>query len=294
MNGDRGAAVKQIMQAIEYGTLPTDETQRRLMELIQKEASRIDGPADEELLSACIDLMERLQGREPVEDEERIAALNQRIADAIQKKKQSQERWHTALRAVGTIAAVLVLIVGIGVPLRWTWFESWSTPDEQQHVIMGHEITVDMVASAIAEHGSTDRVDIDDFSKISELLGLNLYIPDSLGENWVAQSGYIDYPKGYIKISLSYTNKNDAQKQISCTICLHSDVEYAYYSFEQSKEGSLYMIGNASIYASNNIDRTSVCWYDNNTYVWLSGNLSIDNAVRLIYELIGGISTYAK
>ena len=148
MNGECGTAVKQILQAIENGTIPVDEMQRRLMELIQKEANRTDGPADEELMSACIDLMERLQGREYVEDEERIAALNQRIAEAIQKKQQSQERWHTAFRAVGAIAAVLVLLVGIGVPLRWTWFESWSTPDEQQHVIMGHEITVNMVASA--------------------------------------------------------------------------------------------------------------------------------------------------
>ena len=68
MNGAGGTAVKQILKAIENGTLPTDETQRRLMALIENEANRMDGPADEELISACMDLLERLQGRTYTED----------------------------------------------------------------------------------------------------------------------------------------------------------------------------------------------------------------------------------
>lgn len=38
------------------------------MELIQKEANRTDDSADEKLISACMDLMECLQGREHVEN----------------------------------------------------------------------------------------------------------------------------------------------------------------------------------------------------------------------------------
>lgn len=290
MNGDRGAAVKQIMQAIEYGTLPTDETQRRLMELIQKEANRTDGPADEELMSACIDLMERLQGREHVEDEERIAALNQRIADAIQKKQQSQERWHTAFRAVGAIAAVVVLLVGIGVPLRWTWFESWSTPDEQQHVIMGHEITVDMVASAIADSAELDTttVAVNDFAQIDEILGLPLSIPSVLAGEWIASNGFINYAPGYIKVSLVYKNANDSNQQVAAVINLYSDIEYAYFSFEQSRNGELISSNGIEYYVSDNMGQTSACWYNAATLIFLTGDIEVDQMTNLVISLIGG------
>ncbi len=255
MNGESETAVKQILLAIENGALPPDETQRRLMELIQKEANRTDVPADEKLISACMDLMERLQGREPVEDGARIAALNQRIADAIQKKKRNQERWRTTFRTVGAIAAMLVLLVGIGIPLRWTWFESWSAPDEQQHVIMGHEITVDMVASAIAEKVETDSntISITDVAQIDDILGLELNIPSILANDWIARDGYINYSPGYIKISLVYANEQDDNRKLTCIVNLYTDVEYAYFSFEQSREGDHVSINGIDLYVSDNV-----------------------------------------
>lgn len=260
------------------------------MELIQKEASRTDGPADEELISACVDLMERFQGREYEENEVRIAALNQRIADAIQKKQQSQERWHTAFRTVGAIAAVLVLIVGIGVPLRWTWFESWSTPDEQQYVIMGHEITVDMVASAIAENEETDSttISITDFSQIDDILGFDLNIPSILANSWISHNGYINYSPGYIKVALVYTNSQDEDRQITCIVNLYTEIDYAYFSFEQSREGDLVSINGIDLYVSDNIERSSACWHNNAMYIRSVGQVGREEITRIMLSLIGG------
>lgn len=287
MNGDRGAAVKQIIQAIEYGTLPTDETQRRLMELIQKEANRIDGPADEELMSACIDLMERLQGREHVEDEARIAALNQRIAESIQKKQRRQKHRHTAFRAVGAIAAVVVLLVGIGVPLRWTWFESWSTPDEQQHVIIGHEITVDMVTAAIAENEAKEPIPISDFAEFEKHLGFDPTIPLALCNDWTADHGLIQFFSGYIQIVARYVHTENPEKSITCTVCYFTDVEYAYFSFEQNYEGEQMSIQGMDVYLSNNVERNSATWYNNNMYAQVVGMVSSEEAVELLLRLIG-------
>lgn len=287
MNGDRGAAVKQIMKAIEYRTLPTDEIQRRLMELIQKEANRADGPADEELISACVDLMEHFQGREYVEDKARISALNQRLADAIQKKQRSQERRHTAFRTVSAIAAVLVLIVGIGIPLRWTWFERWSTPDEQQHVIMGQEITVDIVASAIAETESKEPIVISNFSEFEKNLDFDPGIPSNLGDEWIAEYGSIRYFSGYVQIVAIYARSNVPDARITCTISYFTDVEYAYFAFEQSRKGKVQSIQGMDIYVSNNIERSSATWYSNNMYVQVVGMVSSEEAVELLLRLIG-------
>lgn len=287
MNGDRGAAVKQILKAIRFGTLPTDETQRRLMELIQKEANRTDGPADEKLISACMELMERFQGREYKEDEARIAALNQRIAASIQRKQRGQNRRRTAFRVVSAIAAVLVLIVGIGLPLRWIWFESWSTPDEQQHVIMGHEITVDMVASAIAENEAKEPIVVSDFSEFEEHLGFDPGIPSVLDDDWVENKGEIRYFTGYIKVVAMYGNRIYPEKKITCTLNFYTDIEFAYFSFEQSREGEMQSVQDIDIYVSNNMERNSATWYNNNMYIKIAGQIASNEAVNILLRLIG-------
>lgn len=290
MNGEGGTAVKQILQAIENGALSPEETQRRLIELIQKEANRTDGPADEKLISACMDLMERFQGREHTEDEARIATLNQRIAAAIQEKKRNRERWRTTFRTVGAIAAVVVLLVGIGVPLRWTWFKSWSTPDEQQHVIMGNEITVDMVATAIAEHTllGAETVLIEDVTQFDKILGFPLNVPTVLADNWVANQCYINYFPGYIKVSTSYANTSNLNKKVTCVINLYTDIDFAYFSFEQSHEGTLVSEGGYDLYVSDNMERASACWYDNIMYIRVVGDTNRDEIVKLTLSLIGG------
>lgn len=287
MNGEGGTAVKQILLAIENGALPPDETQRRLIGLIQKEATRIDGPANEELISACMNLMERLQGCEPVEDGARIAALNQRIADAIQEKKRNQERWRTTFRTVGAVAAVLVLLLGIGIPLRWTWFVSWSTPDEQQHVIMGHEITVDMVATAIAENKANEPIVVSDFSEFEKHLGFDPGIPFVLSDEWVADYGSIRYFSGYIQIVAMYVHMEDPDASITCTINYFADIEYAYFSFEQNCEGEKQRIQSLDFYLSNNIKRNSATWFNNNMYAKVTGQITSAETVEILLRLIG-------
>lgn len=288
MNGSRGSAVKQILKAIEFGTLPADETQRRLIELIQKEANRTDGPADDELVSACLDLMERFQDRMQMNDEKQIAALNQRIAEAIHKKQQSQERRRTVFRAVGAIAAVLVLIVGIGVPLRLTWFESQSTPDEQQHIVMGHEITVDMVASAIAENETKEPIVVSDFTEFEKHLGFDPRIPSKLDDEWVADYGSIRFFSGYIQIVAIYLHTEKPEKSVTCTISYYTDIEFAYFSFEQNREGNKVHIKDTEVYVSDNMERSTACWYNTNAYMWLSGNMTADELLSMVFDLIGG------
>lgn len=257
------------------------------MELIQKEASRTDGPADEELISACVDLMERFQGHEYEEDEARIAALNQRIAESLQKKQRRQEHWYTAFRAVSAIAAVLVLIVGIGVPLRWTWFESWSTPDEQQHVIMGHEITVDMVAAAIAENEAKEPIVVSDFSEFKDHLGFDPGIPLVLADEWVTNFSMIQYFSGYIQVNTIYTNSKTPAKNITCTVSYFTDIDFAYFTFEQNAEGEIRSIQGIDIYVSRNIERNSATWYSKNMYARVVGELSSDEVSDILLELIG-------
>ena len=287
MNGMRESAAAQILKAIDFGLLPTDETERRLMDLIMKEAERTDGPADEELILTCLDLMDVLQGRAHEVDMVRINALNQRIAAAIQKQKKREIRMHTAFRAIGAIAAVLVLVVAFCGPLRWTWFESWSTPDEQQHVIMGHEITVDMVAKAIADSVSRDPITITNFADFEKHLGFDPGLPTTLAKRWMANSGSVLYFSGYISVVAKYTDSENSDRSITCTIKYFTDIDYACFSFEQNAKGKKVSFGSTDVYLSDNMERNSATWYNENMYAQIAGFVTSEEAVKLLLTLLG-------
>ena len=89
MSDPKEKEVQAILQAIDYGHLPPRETQRRLLNIIQAEATRTDAPTDETKIHTCMDLLERLQGEQKPIAPARVDALRQHIAAAHQKNERS-------------------------------------------------------------------------------------------------------------------------------------------------------------------------------------------------------------
>ena len=56
MNGEQSALL-EILNAIEYGNLSTEETRRRLEELIDNEINKTDAPANIEIVDECEKLL---------------------------------------------------------------------------------------------------------------------------------------------------------------------------------------------------------------------------------------------
>ena len=56
MNGEQSALL-EILNAIEYGNLSTEETRRRLEELIDYEINKTDAPANIEIVDECEKLL---------------------------------------------------------------------------------------------------------------------------------------------------------------------------------------------------------------------------------------------
>lgn len=259
MNGAGGTAVKQILKAIENGTLPTNETQKRLMALIENEANRTDGPADEELISACMDLLERLQGRTYAEEEARIAALNQRIAAAIAKKEKQRRMASMAVRLVAA-AAVILLFVGV----RVYWFEHSNTPDGQQHIITGQEITVEMVQAAIAENAGKGSFETTDLQELQQVLGFNPQIPEVIADEWEMEEGSARFARNSVQVTAKYRRINVPEEELIYVVNYFSSVDDGYLTFEQSAQGDSLIIGDQKVYLSHNIDRYVACWNERN------------------------------
>ena len=284
MNGVCGTAVKQIMQAIENGTLPTDETQRRLIALIEEEANRTDGPADENLISACVDLLERLQGRTNVAEEARIAALNERIAAAIARNEKHRRMATMALRLVAA-AAVLLLLVGV----RFSWFEHSDTPDGQQHVITGQEITVEMVQAAIAENVGKGTFETTNLQELREIIGFDPNNPETIDDEWRVSAYVVRFARNLLQISATYVCETNDAYSIKLVANCYADKGDAYTTFEQSEKGKDIVVDNQVVYVSNNINRVVACWNIDNIVYEMGGNLeeSQFNAILRIV-LMGG------
>lgn len=92
MSGTKKEHIKIILQTIENGTLSEAETEQRLLGLVRQEAERKDRPADLELIRACLELGDPLQGRSGDVDSERIDKLKQRIAIACEERRRKKEK----------------------------------------------------------------------------------------------------------------------------------------------------------------------------------------------------------
>lgn len=283
MNGDCGTAVKQIMQAIENGTRPTDETQRRLIALIEEEANRTDGPADEKLISACVDLLERLQGRTNVAEEARIAALNERIAAAIERKEKHRRMAAMALRLVAA-AAVILLFVGV----RFSWFEHSDTPDGQQHVITGQEITVEMVQAAIAENAGKGTFETTDLNELRSVIGFDPQIPEKLADEWQVSTCMVRFARRNIQVTVAYSNKYAVNEPIKFIINYYTNASDGHLTLEQSYKGDDIRIGNQTVYLSSNIDNYIACWSKNNIVYEINCAANEDIFTTILSEIVEG------
>lgn len=217
MSGTKKEHVKIILQTIENGTLSETEAEQRLLGLVRQEAERKDRPADLGLIRACVELGDHLQGRSGDVDSERIDKLKRRIAIAYEERMRKKEK-RKAILKFASFGAASVLLVAFFVPQHWSWIESWSTPDEQQRVLIGHEVTVDRVVKALADHAAVEQQTyaVNSSAKIDARLGSHSGVPQTLDDEWTLSRGYADYMSGYIKLPLIYVSSTEPAEKNFC------------------------------------------------------------------------------
>lgn len=291
MNGGCDTKVKQILEAIEYGTLPPVETEGRLFSIIENEINKEDEAADLGLISVAQDLLLELHNRADELDEDREGRLDQlrkRIDATIADQAVRRVKSRGIVKTIVAVAAVTVIAFGISNPFRWSWLESWSTSDEQQRVIERHTVTVDMVSKAIAMHEATGFFVVNNVEELNELLGFVTGIPAVIEDKWSAVNVFAHCFVDFIQVVVRYADVEGGTQSFTCTISYYADADFALFTFEQSREGESKMVGDRNFYISRNFDQTSVSWYDEATVIHISGSIDDEEAVSIMMEMIGG------
>ena len=286
MNGPKEADVRAILQAIEYGHLPPHETQRRLLDIIQAEASRTDAPADEAKIRACMDLLERLQGEQKPIAPARVDALRQRIAAAHQENERKRRKRKKIMTIATCSAAAIAVAFAVSHPLQW--YEHWTTSDEQQHFVAGHKVAVEMLETAVADPTlpSGETVEVQSAAELDALIGRKISIPEVVNGQWELRYRFVNFMRGAIRISLMYVSVCDEQQTIVGVIDLISEPQYIMLSFEQSYEGTIQQFDGLNFYITENINKPVAFWQSSDKILLFSGHTSQEEVTTVLRAVI--------
>ena len=290
MNGACGSVKDQILAAIENGKLSREETERRLVALIDAEAAKRDAPADMALVNACEDLLMALHTHGTMTFESNMLA-NQA---AVQERRRACGRGKALSRggrALAVVAAAIVVLVGVCGGLRWRWLSGSSTPDGQQYVIQQQEIGIETIQRAIAEHTGVTEITTEDRDSFVSFLGFEPKVPEVIREKWTAKGFYAMIFPDLIQITVRYGTTEESKEDFNYSMLCYTSLNNAYSTFEQDVEGNQRIYQDIMLYESNNSGRTSLSWRKDTVVYYVSGNLSLEEGRSIVDELIGGVET---
>ena len=267
MGGQKKTSIMQILELIEYGSIPQNEAVHRLEALLQTEIERKDRAADMELVEACEELLWQIgtQGRLKFEDKrkENQAALMRRL----ERKRRRTAALRMGTRAAAAFAVILVLaVLGDGI-LKREWLSGNSTEDEQQYAIQGQSIDPGLVEEGVAagDDNIADRLITTDWESVVAFLGTEPLRPDHLPEGWrVGHYHAIRFDDEQI-LTISYINEADPTATMKFLWDHYCSVEAANLALEQNKDGELMEIGGIRVYRSSNMEKNRFVWIEGTT-----------------------------
>lgn len=282
----RSCYIDQILHSIDDGRLSYEETERRLQKLIDDETYQLDHPADAALISACQTLLIQLHSHGKISFESHLDSNWQALQSTLARRRQRIRFWSKW----GSIAAAMVLVVATTVlgAFHFNWFEQTSSPNQQQYMVQGREITLQMIESAIAEHDEFATFTVDNLSQLKQHLGFEPLIPSKLGNGLSMKRCYVAFFPEEILVGISYMKGMDESYGLTFTVDYYTDMSNAFMNIEQSGEGSYYTIEDVPVYISKNINETVACWQEGNAVCSLSISALLKDYESIISEFLGG------
>ncbi len=287
MNGERTSSTERILNAIEFGKLSTDETERRLIALIENEINKTDAAADKELIDACQSLLWELHTHGTIEYDSHTIQNRECILSRIEKLEKRRQHVIQFCKYGGAVAASFILLLGVCGKLNWAWFERSSIQDEQQFVIQGHEVSVEMISSAIAEYGGNGTFKMNSIQQLDSFLGFSTGIPQELLYNLKIDACSVVILPDQINVFAGYVSEID-NSFLAYTIAYFTQVDEAYIAFEQSNDGAADVILGEKVYQTQNTDSSVFSWYKGNAVYTISAQLQQEELINIVTQLLQG------
>lgn len=288
MENDR-MLIDKLRQEMLSGKLTYDDVVRRLSIAIETEYLK-ESP-NLEFIDSCEDFLWEIE----TEGKQKYVSVCDRYLNAIEqysevttpKTKRTGSVIGFAKRIALISAAFAILIFFTQGAIYFDWFTQHSSPDKQQYIIQGHEITINLIESSIAEHNEYDYIKTSSFDDLCSFLGFapSLVSPQAFSVDTVLYEAYIE--PGIIMINALYESQPGNAIAV-LTIQYYTDIEEAFFMFEQDSTGELIITNDYSVYISTNVSRISFAWMSNSTVYKLAGTFDNTLGLSIVHQLIEG------
>lgn len=274
--------VEETRQKIASGELTYDQMKEKLIAAINKEYEK-EGEPNITLINACEELLAELATDGQPLPESHEKQYGEVIRQNIQVSYHAKRSVVFAKR-IAVFLVVLVLLFGGGeIFLHRQWFEHGTTDDEQQHTIQGFEIDPGLVAKAIAAEEDARFLSTSDYQEVTSFLGFSL--PETIFlRDWIIDLFVVEIQPFYIKLTIRYMS-SESKEIINAQVCIFSEAENAYASFEQKQEGTKKYIQGKEIYHSNNKEANVMLWLDKNCTWRCFGKVTDDTLIEIIKQI---------
>lgn len=262
MNGVSGRTAAKILTAIENGTLPAAETERRLENLVEAEIEREDAPADLELIDACEDLLLAFQG---VENKKLVKAILAQPTKSFKCRRNEKARTHKGgmarrFRRIACAGAGVFIFVCCANMVRLQWLSGTSTEDEQQYIIQGKEIEPNSVAGADGTRGEGPiSFSTGDLQTALDALDFEPQIPTYAPAGLTPNAYSVNKVSRYTVFGIEYVN-SETETRMSYEAISYADLDDLRVALEQNREGNEIEIDGSLAYVTKNYERTVCVW----------------------------------
>ena len=279
--------VEETRQKIASGELTYDQMKEKLIAAINKEYEK-EGEPDVELINACEELLAELatDGQPlPVSYQEKYGEV---IKQNIQVSHHSRNRGGFAKRLALSLVVLVLLLGGGQVFLHREWFEHGTTVDEQQHTVQGFVIDPNLIAKCIAEESGTSAFyRTDSYTEVKKYLGFDLPTRIFL-KDWNVLQYYVEIQSVYVKCTILFSNPQ-TNERLSTQIGMFTDIENAYTTFEQNREGTEEYIEKTIVYFAENEGKNTLTWLEENCIWRLYGSVDHTQLTTVVETILGGI-----
>lgn len=289
MENDR-MLIDKLRQEVLSGKLTYDDVVRRLTIAIETEYLK-ESP-NLELIDSCEDFLWEIE----TEGKQKFVSVCDRYLNAIgqhsevttPKKTRTGPIMGFAKRIALISAAFAVLIFFTQGAMRFRWFSHNSSSDEQQYIIQGHDIGIDIISKSIAEHDEFDMLQTKDWNEFIDYLGFTPSIinPDMLEASNTQYIAFIE--PGVIMLYIQYSGLSN-DNEVLMTIQYFTDMEDAYFTLEQDAEGEIVYVHDTMVYVSTNVTNHSFTWLSGETIYRVAGSLTYEEGLQIVSEVVGGI-----
>ena len=288
MENDR-MLIDKLRQELLSGKITYDDIVRRLTKAIESEYLKESPSID--FIDSCEDFLWEIG----TEGKQKFVSVSDRYLGAIEQHVEITAPEQTkrspvmgfAKRIALISAAFAILIFFTQGAIHFEWFTQHSSTDEQQYIIQGHEITVNLIESCIAEHNEYDYIKTSGFDDLCSFLGFmpSIVSPEAFSINTVLYEAYIE--PGIIMVNALYESEpGDAIAVL--TIQYYTDADEAFFMFEQDTSGTKVSLNGLTVYMSTNLDRYSYSWLSDSTVTFLTGVFNSEIGLSIVEQLIGG------